>query len=335
MTHRTLPVPPSLDKTDQLHLLYHQDGHRDAHTIDTDTIRPAGDHRGGDGRRPARRLQLRRLDPGRRRRRARPRPRRPSTLPGTTIPAGTTLRVGDQLDYLKTVLRLAGEDQDFPYEVEYSAFVGGPPMLQAFQGGAIDTGFVGSTPLIFAQAARPGHRGGRRLGARENGTYGLVTAPGVDDIDGWDDLAGQAGRLPAGHRRRGGAAPGPRRRPASTLADIDHRRPADHPGQPPRSRADRPTPASLVEPLTSVYLAANPDGAGGRRGRARSPTARRFLIASQPTPRRPGQGSRRSPTTSSRLVRAFAYLDDNPERDRRRRSTSTSTASTPSGPPRS
>ena len=69
------------------------------------------------------------------------------------IPAGTTLRVGDQLDYLKTVLSLAGEDKDFPYEVQYSSFVGGPPMLQAFQGGSLDTGFVGSTPLIFAQAA--------------------------------------------------------------------------------------------------------------------------------------------------------------------------------------
>ena len=70
------------------------------------------------------------------------------------IPAGTTLRVGDQLDYLQTVLDLAGEDQDFPYEVEYSTFVGGPPMLQAFQGGALDTGFVGQHPADL----RPGRR---------------------------------------------------------------------------------------------------------------------------------------------------------------------------------
>ena len=40
-------------------------------------------------------------------------------------------------------------------------------MLQAFQGGAIDTGFVGSTPLIFAQAAGQDIVGRRRLGARE------------------------------------------------------------------------------------------------------------------------------------------------------------------------
>ena len=56
------------------------------------------------------------------------------------VPPGTTLRVGDQLEYLQTVLELAGEDEAFPYEVEYSSFVGGPPMLQAFQGGALDTG---------------------------------------------------------------------------------------------------------------------------------------------------------------------------------------------------
>src|SRR5688572_14121478 len=31
------------------------------------------------------------------------------------VPAGVTLEVGDQLEYLQTVLALAGEDDDFPY----------------------------------------------------------------------------------------------------------------------------------------------------------------------------------------------------------------------------
>src|SRR4051794_34505184 len=52
-----------------------------------------------------------------------------------SIPAGTTLRIGDQLDYLKTVLELAGQDKGLPYKIDYSAFIGGPPMLQAFQAG--------------------------------------------------------------------------------------------------------------------------------------------------------------------------------------------------------
>ena len=92
------------------------------------------------------------------------------------IPKGTTLRVGDQLDYLKTLLSLSGEDKDFPYTVKYSSFVGGPPMLQAFQGGALDTGFVGSTPLIFAQAGNQGLHAVAGW-ASEHGTYGLLTNP--------------------------------------------------------------------------------------------------------------------------------------------------------------
>jgi sulfonate transport system substrate-binding protein len=112
------------------------------------------------------------------------------TLP-KTVPPGTQLRVGDQLDYLKTILKLAGEDKDFPYDVQYAAFIGGPPMLQAFQGEAIDTGFIGSTPLIFAQAQGQDLRAVAGW-ANEGGSYGLVTAPGVTDIKGWKDLAGKS-----------------------------------------------------------------------------------------------------------------------------------------------
>lgn len=111
----------------------------------------------------------------------------PVTVP-STIPEGTTLRIGDQLDYLATVLSVSGEDTDLPYEVEYSNFVGGPPMLQAFQGGALDGGFVASTPLIFAQAA------GQPIvavagWANEQGLGGLVTTD--PDVAGWEDLKGR------------------------------------------------------------------------------------------------------------------------------------------------
>jgi len=111
----------------------------------------------------------------------------PVTVPDT-IPEGTTLRIGDQLDYLKTVLSVAGEDADLPYEVEYSNFVGGPPMLQAFQGGALDGGFVASTPLIFAQAA------GQPIvavagWANEQGLGGLITTDAA--VSGWEDLEGR------------------------------------------------------------------------------------------------------------------------------------------------
>lgn len=112
----------------------------------------------------------------------------PATVP-TSIPEGLTLRVGDQLGYLQQSLELSGQDQDLPYTVEYSAFVGGPPMLQAFQGDAIDVGFVASTPLIFAQAA-----GQEIVGvagwAPEHSATRLV-AKSDAGISSWGDLKGK------------------------------------------------------------------------------------------------------------------------------------------------
>lgn len=224
------------------------------------------------------------------------------------VPPGTTLRVGDQLEYLQTVLRLAGEDQGLPYEVEYSAFVGGPPMLQAFQGGAIDTGFVGSTPLIFAQA-----QGQEILAvagwASEGGTYTLVTAPGEDEIDGWGDLAGARVAY-----QRGTAAEAALLQALDTVG-VD---PADV------TPVDVPIPqtgaalqggsadaAVSVEPLTSTYLAGNPsarvvDSADEITDRSS------FLIATRATL----EDEARSAALAdylTRLVRAFAHLRDNPD----------------------
>ncbi len=107
-----------------------------------------------------------------------------------TIPPGTVLRVGEQLKNLSTVLTLGHENQDFPYQVQYSEFVGGPPMLQAFEGGSLDLGFVQSTPLIFAQAA--GQQVTAVAGWASSGSaYGLVTAPGNRSIKSWADLRGK------------------------------------------------------------------------------------------------------------------------------------------------
>lgn len=99
------------------------------------------------------------------------------------IPEGVTLRIGDQLNQLATVLEAAGEDQDLPYTVEYSSFIGGPAMLQAFQGGAIDAGTVGSTPLIFAQAADQGITAVAGW-ANDKGHYGVVAAPAPTAMTG-------------------------------------------------------------------------------------------------------------------------------------------------------
>src|SRR5580704_4530090 len=107
----------------------------------------------------------------------------------TKVPAGTTLRVGDQLGVLESPLAAAGQNKGFPYSVSYSNFVGGPPMLQAFAAGAIDVGWVADTPLIFAQAA---HQGVVAVAAyaTKNASYQLVAASG-SSIKSWKDLKGK------------------------------------------------------------------------------------------------------------------------------------------------
>ena len=67
--------------------------------------------------------------------------------------SGVTLHAGDQLEILRTQLEASGEDQDVPYDIEWSTFVGGPAVLAAQTGGSVDVGFMAETPLVFAQAA--------------------------------------------------------------------------------------------------------------------------------------------------------------------------------------
>ena len=228
----------------------------------------------------------------------------PPATTASTIPAGTVLRVGDQLDYLKTVLRLAGEDQDFPYTVEYSAFIGGPPMLQAFQGGAIDTGFVGSTPLIFAQAGKQDIVAVAGW-ATENGSYGLVTAD--PSIGGWKDLAGK--RVAFQQGTAGEAAL------LQALDDVDLELADVTPVNVPQTQVaatlqSGSADAGLsIEPLTSLYFQAVPEGK--EVAKASEITDRSsFVIASQATLDDPAKAAALGDYLS-RIVRSFEHLNDN------------------------
>jgi sulfonate transport system substrate-binding protein len=107
----------------------------------------------------------------------------------TSVPPGTTLRVADQLGSLELLLSASGENTGFPYAVKYSQFLGGPPMLQAFQAGAVDIGIVADTPLIFAQAAKQ-NVVGVAAWAPQTGTLALVSAPG-QHLTGWSSLKGK------------------------------------------------------------------------------------------------------------------------------------------------
>jgi len=226
----------------------------------------------------------------------------------SSIPAGTTLRVGDQLDYLKTVLKLAGQDQGFPYKVAYSAFVGGPGMLQAFQAGSLDTGFVGSTPLIFAQA------GGQDITAvagwaTAHGNYGLLTAPGGKGITGWADLKGRKVAY-----QEGTAGEAVLLEALDTaglkLADVT---PVKLP-QTQISAALQGGSADAgisIEPLTSAYLGANPTAK--QVASADEITDRSsFVIADGKALKDPGKTAALADFIT-RLVKSFAYLRTHPD----------------------
>ncbi|MEU6083068.1 ABC transporter substrate-binding protein [Streptomyces sp. NPDC047108] len=64
-----------------------------------------------------------------------------------------TLDVGDQKGGSEAILRAAGELDDLDYRIKWSTFTSGPPLLEAINAGAVDTGTVGNTPPVFAAGA--------------------------------------------------------------------------------------------------------------------------------------------------------------------------------------
>lgn len=226
----------------------------------------------------------------------------------SSIPAGTTLRVGDQLDYLKTVLSISGQDKNYPYQVQYSQFVGGPPMLQAFQGGALDTGFVGSTPLIFAQAAGQPLVAVAAWASKGSG-YGLVTAPGTTSVTGWSSLKGkrvayQVGTAGEAVLLDGLSSVGLKLSDITTVNLPQTQVSAALQGK----SADA---GISTEPLTSVYLASNPTAhqvatAGAITDRTDFLLADSSSLANKATAAALGD-------YLTRLARAFSYLRAHPE----------------------
>ena len=229
----------------------------------------------------------------------------PVTVPDS-VPAGTTLRIGDQLDYLATVLDLAGEDDDFPYTVEYSTFVGGPPMLQAFQGGALDSGFVASTPLIFAHAA------GQDIvaiagWASENGTTALVTNDA--EIDGWDSLAGKR----VAYQRGTSAEAAVLQSLEAVGLSPDDITTVDVPiTQVGATLVGGSADAGIsVEPLISKYLTDTPGAKVAARASEITDRAS-FLIATSDALDDPAKTAALADYTG-RIVRAFRFLGEHPE----------------------
>jgi sulfonate transport system substrate-binding protein len=70
------------------------------------------------------------------------------------IPAGVTLAVGDQGQFIETALRASGQLDDVPYKVEFKTFLSGPLLVQGFTAGEIDLGLLGDTPAANAVGAK-------------------------------------------------------------------------------------------------------------------------------------------------------------------------------------
>ena len=109
------------------------------------------------------------------------------TLP--FVPKGTTLHVGDQQNTLKLPLDTSGEGKNVQASMQFATFVGGPPLVEAFNAGALDVGYVGDTPPILAQAR------GQDLvivGAwRYSGNLEAIVAPPGKNITSVADLKGK------------------------------------------------------------------------------------------------------------------------------------------------
>ncbi|MPY49540.1 ABC transporter substrate-binding protein [Streptomyces acidicola] len=72
---------------------------------------------------------------------------------GTDGKGSLTLNVGDQKGGSEAILRAAGELKNLDYEIKWSTFTSGPPLLEAVNAKAVDIGGVGNTPPVFAAGA--------------------------------------------------------------------------------------------------------------------------------------------------------------------------------------
>lgn len=64
-----------------------------------------------------------------------------------------TLRVGDQIAGVRSILEAANALEGLPYKIEWSQFPAAAPLLEALNAGALDVGFTGDIPFLFVYAA--------------------------------------------------------------------------------------------------------------------------------------------------------------------------------------
>jgi sulfonate transport system substrate-binding protein len=66
------------------------------------------------------------------------------------IPAGTVLNIGDQEQYLETLLQASGQLRGLPYTVNFVQFASGPLVDAGFAANRIDAGYMGDLPATVS-----------------------------------------------------------------------------------------------------------------------------------------------------------------------------------------
>ena len=111
-----------------------------------------------------------------------------------------TLRVGDQKGGNQSLLQAAGELGNLPYQIEWSEFPAAAPLLEALNAGAIDVGYVGSAPFLFAYATGVPAR--IISVVRQNSDGLAIVVPAKSPVQSARDLKGRriaTGRGSIGH----------------------------------------------------------------------------------------------------------------------------------------
>lgn len=113
---------------------------------------------------------------------------------------GVTLRVGDQKGGNQSLMSAAGALDGLAYRVEWSEFPAAAPLLEALNAGAIDVGYVGDAPFLFAYATGVP---ARVIGVVRQNEGGLaIVVPAKSPIQHVADLRGRrigTGRGSIGH----------------------------------------------------------------------------------------------------------------------------------------
>jgi len=113
----------------------------------------------------------------------------PAQAAATAAAPVLTLRVADQKGGMRAQLESAGELKNLPYQIQWAEFPAAAPLLEALNAGAVDVGYAGDAPLIFALAAGAPLKA---IGVNQADAYGIaIIANAASPLAGAASLKGK------------------------------------------------------------------------------------------------------------------------------------------------